>query len=305
MKQTSGNLAASLAASLVLLLSLSGCVARSKFEESQKQNEQLKKESETLKGQAMAAGAATSEAQATIDEVQRSLVELRAKELQAIRTSLVVMQEGKTSGKREELKAEIDEIRKAVRANLDKLAAVTRQKNEADKKAGILSTQITVLERLVGELKRSLEEKEATLAELEKRVLELQKVTEELKTTVAAKEAEIVDRDQKLAIAYVVVGTKAELEKAGLIEKKGSVLGLGGSWKETGRFDENLFRKIDLRSDTEITIPALPDKIRILTSHPKESFEVTSQAPKWSRLKIKDVDAFWKGSRYLIVLIPG
>ncbi|MFI5181506.1 MAG: hypothetical protein ACHQPI_08965 [Thermoanaerobaculia bacterium] len=295
----------SLAASLVVLLSLSGCVAKSKYEESQKQNEQLKKETETAKAQAMAAGAASSEAQATIDEVQRSLVELRAKELQAIRTSLVVMQEGKTSGKREELKAEIDEIRKAVRANLDKLAVVTRQKNEAEKKAGVLSTQVTALERLVGELKRSLEEKEATLAELEQRVLELQKVTEELKTTVAAKEAEIVSRDERLAVAYVVVGTKAELEKAGLIEKKGSVLGLGGSWKETGRFDENLFRKIDVRNDTEITLPAPPNKIRILTSHPKESFEVTPQAPTWSRLKVKDVDAFWKGSRYLIVLIPG
>ncbi len=305
MKGKTMRVSSSVAGSLAILLALSGCVAKSKLDESQKQNEQLKKEAETLKAQAMAAGAASDEAQATIDEVQRSLVELRSKELQAIRTSLVVMQEGKTSGKREELKAEIDEIRKAVRANLDKLAQVTRQRNEAEKKAGILTTQVTALERLVGELKRSLEEKEATLAELEQRVLELQKVTEELKTTVAQKEAEIVDRDQKLAIAYVVVGTKAELEKAGLIEKKGSVLGLGGSWKQTGRFDETLFRKIDVRTDTEITIPAPPNKIRILTDHPKESFEVSPQAPSWSLLKVKDTAAFWKGSRYLIVLIPG
>ena len=294
-----------IAASLALLLALPGCVAKSKYEEAQKQNEQLKKDAEMAKAQAMSAGAATAEAQATIDEVQRSLVELRAKELQAIRTSLVVAEEGKTSGKREELKAEIDEIRKAVRANLDKLAAVSRQKAEADRKVGALSNQVTALERLVGELKRQLEEKEATLAELEQRVLELQKTTEELKTTVAQKEAEVVDREQKLAVAYVVVGNKAELEKAGLIEKKGSVLGLGGSWKETGRFDESLFRKIDIRNDTEITLPARPDKIRILTSHPKESFEVGAQEPNWSKLKIKDPDAFWKGSRYLIVLIPG
>ncbi len=293
------------AASLALVLSLPGCVAKSKYEEAQKQNEQLKKDADTAKAQALAAGAATAEAQATIDEVQRSLVELRAKELQAIRTSLVVAQEGKTSGKREELKAEIDEIRKAVKANLDKLALLTKQKAEAEKKVGALSTQVTTLERLVGELQRSLEEKEATLAELEKRVLELQKTTEELKTTVAEKEAEIVDREQKMAIAYVVIGTKKELEKAGLIEKKGSILGLGGSWKQTGLFDESLFRKIDVRNNTEITIPAPPDKIRILTSHPKDSFEVTPQETSWSKLKVKDVDAFWKGSRYLIVLVPG
>lgn len=288
-----------------LLLGLPGCVAKSKFEESQKQNEQLKKEAETLKGQVQSTGALNAEAQATLDEVQKSLEELRAKELKAVRTSIAIAQEGKASGKREELKAEIAEIRKAVQLNLEKLAMVTRQKNEAEKKAGVLGARVTVLEKLVAELKSSLEEKEAMLVELEQKVLQLQKTTEELKQTVAEKETEIVDTQQKLATAYVVVGTKKELEKAGLIEKKGGVLGLGGSWKQTGKFDENLFRKIDVRTETEVTFPAPLKKIRILTQHPKESFELTDQPPSWTRLKILDAAVFWKGSRYLIVLIPG
>ena len=302
MKHQRYLLAAGLAA---LLLGLPGCVAKSKFEESQKQNEQLKKEAETLQGQVQSVGAANTEAQATLDEVQKSLEELRVKELKAVRTSLTIAQEGKASGKREELKAEIAEIRKAVQLNLEKLATVTRQKTEAEKKAGVLVARVTTLERLVDELKRSLEEKEAMLVELEQKVLQLQKTTEELKTTVAAKEAEIVDTQQKAATAYVVVGTKKELEKAGLIEKKGSILGLGGSWKQTGKFDEALFRKIDVRTDTEVTFPAPPDKVRILTQHPKESFELTVHPPNWTKLKILDATAFWKGSRYLIVLIPG
>jgi chromosome segregation ATPase len=288
-----------------LLLAAPACVSKKRFEESEKRNEQLQKESEALKGQVQSVGAANTEAQATLDEVQKALEELRVKELKAVRTSLAIAQEGKASGKREELKAEIAEIRKAVQLNMEKLAAVTKKMNEAEKKAGALQAKVTTLERLVDELKRSLEEKEAMLVELEQKVLQLQKTTEELKTTVAAKEAEIVDTQQKMATAYVVIGTKKELEKAGLIEKKGDILGLGGSWKQTGKFDETLFRKIDVRTDTEITFPAMPDKIRILTQHPKESFELTLQAPNWSKLKIKDADAFWKGSRYLIVLIPG
>jgi chromosome segregation ATPase len=302
MKKQSSVLAAGLAA---LLLGLPGCVAKSKYEESQKQNEQLKQETETLKGQVESVGALNTEAQATLDEVQKSLEELRAKELKAVRTSIAVAQEGKASGKREELKAEIAEIRKAVQANLEKLATVTRQRNEAAKKAGVLGARVTALEKLVAELKSSLEEKEAMLVELEQKVLQLQKTTEELKQTVAEKEAEVVDTQQKLATAYVVVGTKKELEKAGLIEKKGSILGLGGSWKQTGKFDEKLFRKIDVRTETEVTFPAPPDKIRILTEHPKGSFELTTQPPSWTKLKILDAAAFWKGSRYLIVLIPG
>ena len=302
MRRNTWIAAAALAA---LLAGLSGCVAKSKYEESQKQNEQLKKEAETLKGQAQSLGASSAESNATLDEVLKSLEELRVKELKAVRTSLAVMQEGKASGKREELKAEIDEIRKAIKLNLDKLATVTRQKVEAEKKAGVLEAKVTTLERLVDELKRSLEEKEAMLVELEQKVFQLQKTTEELKTTVAAKEAEIVSREQQLATAFVVVGTKKELEKAGLIEKKGSVLGLGGSWKQTGRFDETLFRKIDVRTEKEFTFPALPEKVRILTDHGKDTYELGLEPPNWSRLKVKDPENFWKGSRYLIVLVPG
>lgn len=299
------NLVLFAASFAVVFIGLPGCVAKSKFEEAQKQNEQLKKEAETLKGQVQSVGVLNAEAQATLDEVQKSLEELRAKELKAVRTSLTVMQEGKASGRREELKAEIDEIRKAVKLNLEKLAAVTRQKEEAEKKAGVLGARVTALERLVAELRSSLQEKEAMLVELEQKVLQLQRTTEELKQTVAEKEAEIVDTQQRLATAYVVVGTKKELEKAGLIEKKGSVLGLGGQWKQTGRFDPALFRKIDVRSETEVTIPAPPKKVRILTEHPKESFELTVQPPSFTTLKILDAAAFWRGSRYLIVLIPG
>ena len=297
--------AATLAASLAVLLGASGCVAKSKLEESQKQNETLKKEAESLKAEVTSAGAANTEAQATLDEVQKALEELRSKELKAVRTSLAIAQEGKASGKREELKAEIEEIRKAVRENLAKLATLSKQKKESDAKVAALEGKVTTMSRLIDELRKSLEEKETMLAELEQKVLQLQKTTEELKTTVAAKEAEVVDTQQKAATAYVVVGTKKELEKAGLIEKKGDILGLGGSWKQTGKFDEALFRKIDVRTDTEVTFPAKPDKVRILTQHPKESFELTAQPPDFSKLKILDAAAFWKGSRYLIVLIPG
>jgi len=143
------------------------------------------------------------------------------------------------------------------------------------------------------------------LAELEQKVLQLQQTTQELKTTVAAKEAEIVSHEEKLATAYVVIGTKKELQKAGLVEKKGSVLGLGGSWKQTGKFDETLFRKIDIRQEKEFQFPVPPDKVRILTDHPKDSYELAADAENWSRLKVTDPDRFWKGSRYLIVLIPG
>src|ERR1035438_3634220 len=90
----------------------------------QKEIEQLKTENKTLTEEKQrsqrelgAAGAATAEMQSTLDDVQRSLEDLRVKELKAVRTSIAVAQEGKTAAaqKRDELKAEIEEIRNSVK----------------------------------------------------------------------------------------------------------------------------------------------------------------------------------------------
>jgi uncharacterized coiled-coil DUF342 family protein len=302
MKRHLSPLAAGLA---VLLLGSAACVSKSKYEESQQQNEKLKKEADSLKAEVTSVGAANTEAQATLDEIQKALVDLRTKELKAVQTSIAVAQEGKASGKREELKAEIEEIRKAVHVNLAKLNALAKQKKESDAKVAALEGKVTTMGRLIDELKQSLEGKEAMLVELEQKVLQLQQETEELKTTVAEKEAEITTQEDKMAVAWVVVGTKADLEKDGLVEKKGSILGLGGSWKQTGLFDEKLFRKIDVRKEKEFPFGAPADKVRILTSHAKGSYELVADPPKGSVLKVTEPDKFWQGSRYLIVLVPG
>ncbi len=161
--------------------------------------------------------------QGTLDEVQKGLEELRVKELKAIKTSISVAQEGKSaaSAQREELKAEIEDIRKAVKANLDKLATLQRSLKASDAK-------VTSLERLVGELRSQLEEKETTIAALEEKTKELTKTTEELRGTVKEKEeavqqkeAVIADREAQIATAYVLIAPQGALKKAGLVEKKG------------------------------------------------------------------------------------
>ncbi len=286
-----------LAALAAAVLTAPACVSKKKFEESQAENQRLTKEREDLKAEVASVGAANTEAQATLDEVQKGLVELRAKELKAIQTSITVAREGKASGRREELKAELEEIRAAVRANLAKLATLEKRSQAAEARA-------TTLERLVSELKSQLEEKETTISQLEEKVLQLQQATEELKTTVASQETQITEQKGQLATAYVLSGTKKELLKTGLVEKKGSILGLGGNWQRTGKFDETLFRKIDTREEKEFPFTAPPDKVRILSDHPKDSYEVVAEDPKGSRLKITDPDRFWKGSKFLVILLP-
>jgi peptidoglycan hydrolase CwlO-like protein len=287
-------------------LLLTSCVWKKDLEKAQAENKTLTEEKARAQKELSAAGAATSEMQGTLDEVQKGLEELRSKELKAIRTSIAVAQEGKSaaSAQRDELKAEIEEIRKAVKANLAKLETLQKSLKSSDAK-------VTSLERLVGELKSQLDEKEATIAALEEKTKELTKTTEELRGTVKEKEeavqqkeAVIADRETQMATAYVLIAPQGTLKKAGLVEKKGSVLGLGGKWQHTGQFDETLFKAVDTRTATTFEVPAAPDKARILSDHPKDSYTLVAAGPKASTLTVTDAARFWKGSKYLVVMLP-
>jgi hypothetical protein len=299
------RLRAPAALAAALAVALSGCAWKKDLEKAQAENKALTEEKARAQKELSAAGAATAEMQGTLDEVQRGLEELRVKELQAIKTSIAVAQEGKASpAQREELKSEIAEIRKAVKANLDKLATLQKSLKASDAK-------VTSLERLVGELRKQLEEKETTIAALEEKTKELSKTAEELRGTVKEKEAAveqkeavIAERETQLATAYVLIAPQKDLKKAGLVEKKGSVLGLGGSWRRTGQFDETLFKAIDTRKVTTFDVAAAPDKARVLSDHPKDSYTLAAAGPKASTLTVTDAARFWKGSKYLVVMLP-
>jgi peptidoglycan hydrolase CwlO-like protein len=287
-------------------LLLTSCAWKKDLDKAQADNKALTEEKARAQKELSAAGAATSEMQGTLDEVQKSLEELRAKELKAIRTSITVAQEGKSaaSAQRDELKAEIEDIRKAVKANLDKLATLQKSLKASDAK-------VTSLERLVGELRKQLDEKEATIAALEEKTKELTKTTEQLRGTVKEKEeavqqreAVIADREAQMATAYVLIAPQGALKKAGLVEKKGSVLGLGGNWQRTGQYDETLFKTVDTRKVTTFDVAAAPGKARVLSDHPKDSYTFVAAGPKASTLTVTDVARFWKGSKYLVVMLP-
>ncbi len=175
-------------------LTLTSCAWKKDLDKAQAENKALTEEKARSQKELSAAGAATAEMQGTLDEVQKGLEELRVKELKAIKTSITVAQEGKSaaSAQREELKAEIEDIRKAVRANLDKLATLQKSLKASDAK-------VTSLERLVGELRRQLDEKEATIAALEEKTKELTKTTEELRGTVKEKEEAVQQKEATIA----------------------------------------------------------------------------------------------------------
>ena len=146
---------------------------------------------------------------------------------------------------------------------------------------------------------------------IEEKVRELTQTAEGLRGAVKEKEgvvqqmkATLTDREAQMAIAFVLIAPRDALQKVGYVEKKGSVLGLGGNWQRTGQFDEKLFKQIDIRKATKFEVKGPRDKVQILSDHPKDSFVLAAVSPTESSLTVKDPTRFWRVSRQLIVMLP-
>ena len=269
------------------------------------QNRLLLAENEKLAERVRTAEAADAEAAATLAEVQASLEEIRGKELKILRKTLDVTREGQArTSTREMLADELATIRSAIRKNLDRIASLERERKADGRKMASLQT-------LVDELKRSLEEKSVTIATLEQTVFELNGRVREQEGVILAKDTLLREKDDVIATrtheantAFVAVADKKTLKEKGVVEKKGSILGLGGAWQETGKYDPQVFRAIDTTVEAELTIPAPAEKVRVLPGHPEESYQIVSGGPNSSTLKVTDREAFWRDSRYLVVMIP-
>ncbi len=274
-------------------LASGGCASKSEHERALAENKRLMSENEKLSENVESMKAASSEANATLADVQKGLEDIRAKELTAIRSSLRVAEEGNPSGtRRDQLQAEIATIRTAVHENLQKLARLQK----TNRQNGV---RLASVEKLADELKRSLEEKDAMVTELQTRIGDLSKTVKEQASSLEEKEAAIHEGETRIAkttkelnTAYVAVASKDTLRKKGVVERRGDILGVGGRWIETGKFDPDVFREVDVTKDMQVTIPAPAKKVRVVTAQPKASYTIVSGRPER-----EDLDARGQGPR--------
>ncbi len=97
--------------------------------------------------------------------------------------------------------------------------------------------------------------------------------------------------------AYYVNGTRKELKKAEVIEKK-NLLGIGAD-KLNSNVSPEKFEKIDTRTTLEIPVNAKDAKI--VTAHNTGSYKWQDEGDGTKLLCITDPEAFWQKSKYLVI----
>ncbi len=102
----------------------------------------------------------------------------------------------------------------------------------------------------------------------------------------------------ELNTGYMAMGTFKELKENGVLEKDGSIIGMGGTKQLKEDFNNDYFAQIDITTAT--SIPLNSKKVTIVTNHGADSYMLEGEELK--TLKITDPFAFWSASKYLVVI---
>ena len=159
-----------------------------------------------------------------------------------------------------------------------------------------LKQQLEEKDQAIIKLSEELEQRNFQIEELKDNVDNLNVQVTELEEDSKAKQEEIKEKTDQMNEAYVFIGNKDALKKAGLIEG-GSLL--KKSKLNTSNIDKKLFKKVDIRNVKNFQIP--DSKPEVLTQMPAGSYEITKTGNNSSELTITDPARFWGVSRFLII----
>ena len=272
----------------------------------QKKLDTLESRNDSLMQQAYSKDQALNEFLKAMNDIQYNLDSIKAKEMIINEAT-----EGKMELKRnakDQIIEDINTIYNLLEENKEKLAELRKQ-------LGKSNYQVKELQKMIDNMSRQLEEKDQEIAaltemlnQMDVKIVALSKDVDRLTQEGQAKSEvisnqlkEIEDKTIEINAAYYIVGTKKELKDANIITSEGGFIGIGKEKKLADDFSLDNFTRIDIRDVT--TIPAPGKKIEIVTSHPSDSYAIENEGDD-QVIVIKDVQDFWKNSKYLVVVVP-
>lgn len=286
-----------------LAMTLAACASKADLQKAQTEAQALAAEKDSLLSEVLATTKLVSDINSEL---------ARAK---GIGVSPTTPGEAVTTSAAEEREILLGKIREAVTRLNESEAQLEKVKTRLasiEKKDSRLVAQVEQYQKQITELRTSIETQEQLIQEQQTTIaaqrVQIDSLGAEV-TTVAARNTELADSvaasEALRAEAFVAIGKKDDLKKSGLVVDEGSkFLVFGGKKTVPARqLSEAGFRKLDMRVDRTIDLPA--DKKFKLVSRQDPQYLQPGPDDK-GRLTgaqtITDPEAFWKASKYLIIV---
>ena len=213
--------------------------------------------------------------------------------------------ETKSANKKEQIAAQMATIKQGIEQNKAKIAELRKL---ASKKGKENTQLIETIKHLQAEMDEKTAQIQSLQAELEQKNI---KITE-LNTTVSVQSKNIADQqnvmeqqkstiktqDTDLNSVWYCVAPSKKLKDAKILTNTG----LFQSKKVLAvDFDKSAFTQVDLRNVT--SIPTNSKKAKVISSHPVDSYKMTTGDDKNITIEITNPSKFWSVSKYLVVQI--
>jgi hypothetical protein len=234
-----------------------------------------------------------------VNEINQELARVRSINLGAARELAPGAELTDANDERRQVVSRITKLVERLDAVTGRVAGLRKELSDKD---STLKTRVAEYEQMVADVSLAAEKQRTELqAVIDGQTVRIAALTQQLDTLTGTLGQLTSDHNT----VYVVVGTREELMKKGILVAEGTKrFGLvgGRSLLPARELDPSTFTKLDRRSDRTIVLPA--GEYRIVSR--QNSAYVTSEASRKGRLAggftIDEPERFWNGSRFLILM---
>lgn len=238
-----------------------------------------------------------------VNEITGDMSQIKELEkILAINNSL----ETESSSQREQIKNDIEAIKLTLQQRREKLDQLEKKLKMSKLSNSKLEKTIATLSAQIDSQNVEIETLTTKLFHAKGEIVKLEQDNDSLSQTiqnVSSQKAQVeeianqaISNINELNKCYYAIGSKKELKNKNILEsgflKKTKVL--------ENEFDDKFFSTADRRTLNTINLHS--KKAKILTNHPENSYLIEDQNGQ-KILKIKDRDAFWNLSNYLVIQI--
>lgn len=259
--------------------------------------DQLNSEKETLTETSNAQKSSIEEMLASFNEIQENLNEIKNREgiirIEANGEDRINIAEN--------IKGDIETVNDLMLKNetmMKELKSKLRNSN----------IKMSEFERLIDNLNKSVEGKNQEIASLNQQLQNKKILIGQLyfKNDSLTFQNEVTEKKLENAIdeineVFYAYGTYKELKEQNVLTKEGGFLGIGKNKELKDDFNQDYFSKVDKRLQKSFLLYA--KKAKLITTHPSNSYEIMGKDGAADSLVIKDVDAFWNASKYLVIVV--
>ncbi|MEO0583675.1 MAG: hypothetical protein AAF135_15725 [Bacteroidota bacterium] len=254
----------------------------------------------------------------TFDMVEANMEEIRQRENIILTTDEANMR----TDKKTRIISDLDTIDQLLSANnlmVDELnERIAKSEGSFDqyrRSVRRLKAQIKEKDQELKTLRQDLDEVNYEVASVRGKLTDVQlslatlRAQEEVQTTKLTMQEEVLtaqdelltEQTESLNTAFVIMGSAKELRDQKVISKEGGFLGIGGKHIIENEIDPALCDSIDITEVTSIAVDT--KKAQLVTSHPSDSYTFQETDGKLEKLEITNPDKFWRGSKYLVVVL--